>query len=553
MIARVSRGSGMVGLMRYLAGPGKRNEHSDPHLVAGDGAVVAWWDDAQLDRDAATRIGAHLDGARRATGTDVAGGHVWHCSLSLPAGDGELSDERWAAITGEFVAEMGFAGDGAKAPCRWAAVRHGVSANGNDHVHLVVSLVRDDGTKADTWRDYARASAAVAGLEARHGLTVVESRQLGRGSVGVTGAEVNKATRLGDAEPARSAVSRRVRAAAVASRTEAEFVRRARRDGLLVRPRFAAGTQDVVVGYSAAVKPASRDERPVWFGGGRLDRDLSLPRLREQWPDTPHAASAAAAEWTAAARHRRPVAPGRETREVDPRLVEQARRDVVGIRAWLRTVDPADTATWAGAARETSGMFAALSARVEVTPGPLARAADQLARSAQYRAGAARGQRPPGIGATRVAAYALQATPGVPRPIIDAVLLRQLTMTANAIHNASRAAGDARQARALAATIRQDLAAVHSAEASAAVSAGRPTAVGAERPGPEPAVRAADGAPLLPPVPEGIDPDAARAARQLAVRRHGVGAPTPAAPGGAPTGSDSRRRVEPDQERGIDR
>ncbi len=300
----------MVGLMRYLAGPGKRNEHSDPHLVAGDGAVVAWWDDAQLDRDAATRIGAHLDGARRATGTEVAGGHVWHCSLSLPAGDGQLPDERWAAITGEFVQEMGFAGDGAKAPCRWAAVRHGVASNGNDHVHVVVSLIRDDGTKADTWRDYARASTAVAGLEARHGLTVVESRQLGRGSVGVTGAEVNKAARLGDAEPARSAVSRRVRAAAVASRSEAEFVRRARRDGLLVRPRFGAGTHDVVVGYSAAVRPGSRDERPVWFGGGRLDRDLSLPRLREQWPDTPQAASAAAAEWTAAARHRRPIAPG---------------------------------------------------------------------------------------------------------------------------------------------------------------------------------------------------------------------------------------------------
>lgn len=184
MIVRITRGSGMTGLVTYLAGPGKRNEHSDPHLVAGDGAVLAWWDDAQLNRPAAAGVAAHLDEPRRVTGTEVAGGHVWHTSLTLPAADRRLSDEKWAAITAEFVAAMGFTDAGGRAPCRWAAVRHGVSAGGNDHVQVVVSLVRDDGTKADTWRDYARASAAAAELEVRYGLTVIESRSLGRGSAG---------------------------------------------------------------------------------------------------------------------------------------------------------------------------------------------------------------------------------------------------------------------------------------------------------------------------------------------------------------------------------
>jgi len=296
VIVRITRGSGMTGLVTYLAGPGKRNEHSDPHLVAGDGAVLAWWDDAQLNRPAAAGVAAHLDEPRRVTGTEVAGGHVWHTSLALPAADRRLSDEKWAAITAEFVAAMGFTDAGGRAPCRWAAVRHGVSAGGNDHVQVVVSLVRDDGTKADTWRDYARASAAAAELEVRYGLTVIESRSLGRGSAGVTGAEHNKAARLGQPEPARAGVARTVRAVAAASRDEAGFVGAVRDAGLLVRPRYATGGTAAVVGYSVAARPVA-GEPVVWFGGGRLDRDLTLPRLREAWPQAGEQTADVVAAW----------------------------------------------------------------------------------------------------------------------------------------------------------------------------------------------------------------------------------------------------------------
>ena len=52
---------------------------------------------------------------------------------------------------------MGFTEASGKAPCRWVAVRHGLSKNGNDHVHIAVSLVREDGTKAMTHNDYKRA------------------------------------------------------------------------------------------------------------------------------------------------------------------------------------------------------------------------------------------------------------------------------------------------------------------------------------------------------------------------------------------------------------
>ena len=90
-------------------------------------------------------------------------------------------------------------------------------------------------------------------------------------------------------------------------------MRRVRRQGLLIRPRFARDIQDVV-GYRVAARPRY-GERPIWWGGGHLARDLTLPRLREAWPDTPQASLAASAEWRAAWRGIRVAAPGRETRE----------------------------------------------------------------------------------------------------------------------------------------------------------------------------------------------------------------------------------------------
>ena len=43
---------------------------------------------------------------------------------------------------------MGFTEISGKADCRWVAVRHGLSKAGNDHIHIAVNLVREDGAKA---------------------------------------------------------------------------------------------------------------------------------------------------------------------------------------------------------------------------------------------------------------------------------------------------------------------------------------------------------------------------------------------------------------------
>ena len=187
----ITRGGRMRGVVAYLVGPGKQNEHRSPHLVAGDPGLMSGWGQTALDRrGVAVEIADYLDHPRRTFGTKVTipvkgsdghhhgdrrDAHVWHCSLSLQAAEGEISDEQWSAIAEEFASGMGFAGSDTAPQCRWAAIRHGVSSGGNDHVHLVVSMVREDGSTARVNRDRPRAQKLAGELERKHGLAVLES------------------------------------------------------------------------------------------------------------------------------------------------------------------------------------------------------------------------------------------------------------------------------------------------------------------------------------------------------------------------------------------
>ena len=276
MISKITFGSDIVGLMAYLASEGKWNVHEDPHLVAGDSAIMAWWGDSAFGPAVARDIGRELDHPRQAYGIDPTKS-VWHCSLSLAAEEGQLADEKWAEIADGFMERMGFVGGG-KAPVRWVAVNHGLSEHGNAHIHLAVGLIREDGTKASYWNDRWKAQAACGELERIHGLRVLEGRAHGTGARGENRADVRR-VKDGAPEGYRARLERTVRGVAAISSTEAEFVTGLRSSGVLARPRFAAGSQDVVTGFSVALRPP-KGETAVWFGGGRLARDLTLPRLR---------------------------------------------------------------------------------------------------------------------------------------------------------------------------------------------------------------------------------------------------------------------------------
>lgn len=501
MMPNITRGARMSGLLSYLQGPGKANEHTNPHIVGGDEVVLSRFGSGALTREQALAVAKVIDTPRRAMGTTVAmvdrrraqaqadetGGplavalrehtrdvNVWHCSLSLKAVEGQLSDEKWGQIAGDFMDRMGFTDAGGKAPARWVAVRHGVSAAGNDHIHIAASAVREDGTKVSTFKDRKRAQDVCGELERLYGLEVLESRGAQRGERGFDPAEKHIAQRRGRGELERRELARKVRAAAASAAGEAEFVRTARGMGLLVRPRFARGGRDEVIGYSAALRPARAGDAPTWFGGGHLDKDLTLPRLRRNWADTDPERRAAAAEWAGPAAGGESVGRGR----FDPLAVEQAGQALGEWTAYLRTIPVTDRGEWARAAGQSAGVLAAWSATLEPTPGPLARAADQLSRSAQIPAhqATAKPVAAPSIG--MAAAALLASSSKVGNSVASTLVLRQMITMMDAVRDAHAAAGDAQRAAALEAAARDDLMVLYQRLAPPQAGQGKPSGTG---------------------------------------------------------------------------
>lgn len=459
MIPNITKGDRMAGLLVYLAGPGRANEHTDPHLVAGSAPIMAWHNDDELGRDAALAIAHELDQARNVLDVNVRGGHVWHCSLSLRAEEGDLTDQKWAEIANDFMDDMGFTEAGGKAPVSWVAIRHGHSKAGNDHIHIAASMVREDGTKWSSHLDFKRAQDTARTLEKKYGLEELSPVYAMRG---LRPGEREAAERRGAPEPERRSLARKVRACATAAQDEAEFVRRFRRTGAMIKPRYAASRDDVVVGYSVAERPP-KGVRPVWYGGGHLAKDLTLPRLRNDWNDSPQLATDAVAEWGAAARGRRPATVGREANDPDPQLWERYSTEIAQLRESLRSVPLNDHATWAHVARETSGAFAAWSTATEATPGPLAAAADELSKTAQLRRYPARPVKSVGPSAGGASMILMAATMDGQGTAAQAIMLRQLLNMSKAVHDMHKASNDLRRARQISELVRTQLSQVAAA------------------------------------------------------------------------------------------
>jgi hypothetical protein len=377
MIPNITWGKTPVGLVSYLVGEGRRNEHEFPHLLAGSPGLPQWYADRELSHEDAVAIGQEINQPFRVFGGEIPNGHIRHISLSLPKDDGKLPDGKWAAIATDFMRDMGYIDVEGKADVRWAALHHGLSGqNGNDHIHLVVNLVREDGTKASTWKDFPRAQKVCRELEKKHELFRVSGISSAKG---YTPREVEAGKMRGRSEHERATLERAVRAASTASLSEDEFVRRLRGEGLLVKPSL---TKDGDVrGYSVALVPPS-GQRAIFYGGSTVARDLGLGVLRNQWDAKPADQVLADKEWTAAARNLRVVAPGREQADPDfsgGRLSEE-------LKGWadkLAALDPEDHEGWRAAAGEMAGAFSAWSRATEDKPGPLAEVAKELSRSAQ--------------------------------------------------------------------------------------------------------------------------------------------------------------------------
>lgn len=438
----------MRGLVSYLVSTdaGKtHNVHQDPHLVGGDAAIMAWFDDGILDQKDAKEIAAYLDEPHRKFGVEVmrrdtrrnapkdaqgkpqlVKADVWHCSLSLAAGERKMTDQEWGDIANEFVDKMGFTESSGKAPSRWAAIDHGTSKAGNQHIHIAVSLVREDGTKASVHMDQPKSQKICRELEKKYGLEELNSVHASRG---YDRAEPQTAKRQ-EREMHRTSLERKVRAASTAATSEAGFVREGRNIGLLMRPRYAKNTTDVVIGYSAAERPG-KGERPIWFGGGKLARDLGLGQLRAQWPDTAQDSLDAVAEWNAAARNKRQASPSKP-RLTTAEMWKANTKKAKEMADRLQSIPVSDHATWAKAARQTSGAFAAWSSQLEGGAGPLANTAAELSKTAQLRDYRQHGK-PVQLPSLAGSAMLLLAAGSKSKSAAQSALLIQLMRTSKAI------------------------------------------------------------------------------------------------------------------------
>ncbi|MET9890001.1 relaxase/mobilization nuclease domain-containing protein [Streptomyces sp. NPDC006465] len=285
MIPRVhQQGSNTLGLLHYLYGKGTREEHIDPHLVASfDGMAPDPGRDPSVTK---TDLRHLLDQTLSLLDADQRPDkHVWHCSVRAAPDDPILSDEQWGDIARRMVAATGIdPGDGAG--CRWAAVRHA-----DDHIHIVATLVREDGRRPDHHRSGKRAQAECRLIEKELGLRQVAAGD-GTAAKRATSAERHKAEREGRDRPARDELRETVRRAVAGADGEEEFFDRLAAAGLLIRKRVAPSGD--FLGYKVALPDDRNSEKePVFYAGSTLAPDLSLPRIRERWALPAEVASSA--------------------------------------------------------------------------------------------------------------------------------------------------------------------------------------------------------------------------------------------------------------------
>ena len=444
MIGKIStpRGEHVQPLLYYLFGPGRQEEHTDPHIVAG------WRHPADLEpplradgKPDFTKLVGLLLQPQAALGKRAYARPVWHCSMRAAPEDRMLSDDEWAQIAHDVMDRTGLSPYGQEDEAvRWVAVRHG-----DDHIHLVAMLARQDGGKPSvSWERY-KVRAACLAAEQRYGLrcTAPADHTAARYP---TRAESEKAARRGLAEAPRITLRRQVTTAAAAAGSEHEFFARLDQAGVLVRKRFSVTNSGQVTGYSVALPGDTTTKGgPVWYGGGKLAADLSWPKLRQRW--TPHRITPGAAGLTAAERNA---------------AWDHATRAAADAAAHIRAMARTHPAAAADAAWATSGTLhvaaAVLGSRI------LRQAADAYDRAARPPYGRIPPPSPAG-NQLRQAARLLSAFAGLTgdRSMTPIVLITRLAALAEAVAELRDAQQHAAQAAAARAAAERLHAAAHPA------------------------------------------------------------------------------------------
>jgi hypothetical protein len=333
VIAKVVRGYRPGGLVAYLFGPGRAEEHRNPRVVASwDGAPWLHQPDklhsvaldgellpaGEFDFDLRQLVRT-MQGPMRSAGVPTGGlatvsaewaallrsgkrlsdtapgwlrhyvydqrkqavvarpGPVWHCSVRLHPDDPTLTDEQWQHIAERLMQAVGIH----QAGCRWIAVRHA-----DDHIHLMATLVSEtSGKRFHPYRDYPKLRTACQQLEREFGLVATASADK-TAAPAPTRAEKAKAARLGRTSTVREELRHQVRLCAATTQNGPDFLA-ALADAWL-SPRTVRDARGKVLGYTVSL-PSDRAATgsQIRYSGAQLAPDLTWPKLLTRWADIP--------------------------------------------------------------------------------------------------------------------------------------------------------------------------------------------------------------------------------------------------------------------------
>ena len=285
MIPKVHRrGTSVSWLLRYLFNPRPGGEHHNPHIVAAWAhATTGNLADLQPPRKPNGRYDLQLLTFQLECVVRAArilyhppAKLVWHCSIHNHPDDPVLSDQQWEHIATEIMHAVGLAPHDDIDAVRWIGIRHA-----DNHIHIVATMIRQDGRTAWAWGDYRNVQAACRELEKHHGLHQVGLAPTARRPKAT---EFHKANRQDHDEVPRDQLREHVRVAAKAAGGLQDFAHRLHAAGLRIRLRTNGTGPDQATGYSVALPgnhTASGEE--IWYSGGQLATDLTLPKLRRRW------------------------------------------------------------------------------------------------------------------------------------------------------------------------------------------------------------------------------------------------------------------------------
>ncbi len=153
MIANQVKGTGFRGTLDYLLG-------KEDAIIIGGNMLGENPSELSKEFSASRTLRPKLTRA------------VYHVSLSLPYDD-HLSTSKWQEAADKYVQKMGFNGS------QYVIVQHNDTKH--EHIHIVASRIRLDGSVVSDSQDYKRSEKVVRGLEKSFNLTpTVSSHEVAR-------------------------------------------------------------------------------------------------------------------------------------------------------------------------------------------------------------------------------------------------------------------------------------------------------------------------------------------------------------------------------------